>query len=371
VRELAFGGQAGVCVAVPACNEADHIGSCLEALSRQSFAHPFSILVDANNCTDATAAVVRRIAAKTPLDIHLLETRNAAIRAPAAVARRRSVNAAMEIAGRSGVVLMSDADSIVAPDWIETNVRSIRQGMDVICGTISPVFAEVVALPHFVLERGAREFAIEQAHIEIECLLDGRPWDPWPRHRTESAASLACRVEALVRVGGVPIVEPGEDRELVKLIRRSGGRIRHLLQAQVTTSCRLDGRARGGWADDLRERINSPDGPCHANLEPTADFVKRVLLRSALRAAWPVIDMARWCKRLELGASEIAACLDADGFEDAWARIEACSPRLTRRRISAQDVTLEIERAASALLRIQLRSSAAGAAPLAAMSTGD
>ena len=371
VRLLALGGPPGVCVAIPACNEAEHIGACLRALLAQSYNHPFSILIDANNCTDATADVVRGIARETPVDVHLRETSDAGAHAPAAVARRRSVNAGMEIAGIGGVVLMSDADSAVAPDWIETNMRSIRQGVDAVCGTISPAFAEVVTLPHHVLERGAREFAIEQAHIEVESLLDGRPWDPWPRHRTESAASLACRVNTLVAVGGVPIVEPGEDRELIKLIRRSGGRIRHLLQSQVTTSCRLEGRARGGWADDLRERVNSPTGPCHANLEPTSNFVKRILLRSALRSEWPKIDIARWSGRLELDGSQMHACLDANEFEDAWARLEAWSPRLVRQRIQADDIAVEIVRANSVLRRAKSKMRFSETAAQEEMSTND
>lgn len=355
VRSLRLAASAHVCVAIPASNEEERIGACLEALLKQTFSEPYSILVDVNNCSDNTADVVRKIAREAKVDIHLREARKQVTEACAAVARRRSVNAAMEIAGMDGVVLMSDADSTVEPDWIEVNVRAIRHGADVVCGAVIPAFSEVVLLPPHVLARGADEFVIEQAHIELESLLDEQSWDPWPRHRTESAASMACRVRSLLEVGGVPIVEPAEDKALVNLIRRSGGRIRHLLGARISTSCRLEGRARGGWADDLRERVNEPLGPCHLNLEPTLNFFARISLRASMRGDWPEVDPKRWIERLGISARQLDACLDANEFEEAWARIEAASPRLLRNRILAADVPAEITRATALLRKVKSR----------------
>lgn len=46
-------------VIVPACNEADYIGPCLEALLAQTDAGPVEIVVAANACTDDTVAVAR------------------------------------------------------------------------------------------------------------------------------------------------------------------------------------------------------------------------------------------------------------------------------------------------------------------------
>ncbi len=44
-------------VIIPANNEADYVGPCLEALLAQSIAEPVEIVVAANACTDATVAV--------------------------------------------------------------------------------------------------------------------------------------------------------------------------------------------------------------------------------------------------------------------------------------------------------------------------
>jgi len=46
-------------VIIPACDEADYIGPCLEALLAQTIPDPVEIVVAANACTDATVAVAR------------------------------------------------------------------------------------------------------------------------------------------------------------------------------------------------------------------------------------------------------------------------------------------------------------------------
>lgn len=46
-------------VIIPACNEADYIGPCLEALLAQTITGPVEIVVAANGCTDATVAIAR------------------------------------------------------------------------------------------------------------------------------------------------------------------------------------------------------------------------------------------------------------------------------------------------------------------------
>lgn len=49
-------------VIVPACNEADYIGPCLEALLAQTDEGPVEIVVAANACTDDTVAIARGFA---------------------------------------------------------------------------------------------------------------------------------------------------------------------------------------------------------------------------------------------------------------------------------------------------------------------
>jgi GT2 family glycosyltransferase len=325
---------AGVSIAVPAKDEEERIGACLAALEAQTARAPFSVVVLANNCRDQTAALVRALGRASRLDIHLYEMAFRDCATPAARARRLSTNAAAALVGHDGVVMTTDADSRVDPDWVEANLRALRGGADLVCGAISPdIWDAGGAFPESVLQRGVFEFQYEQLAAELEYRLDPTPWDPWPHHRCETGASLAVTAAALAGAGGVPEVEPGEDRALVNIVRRQGGRVRHAPDVKVVTSCRLDGRARGGWADDLRERVQNPAAPCHDVLEPTLGLVKRARLRGQVRAAWDEFDPAHWARRLWLDAEIVREAGTLTCFGAAWAEFERLSPRLARRRL--------------------------------------
>ena len=83
-------------VAIPACNEAARIERCLAALAmqRDGYGAPvpqgaFGVLLLANNCTDATAEIARRMAADLPYPLWVHEqTLPAASATPRAVALR-------------------------------------------------------------------------------------------------------------------------------------------------------------------------------------------------------------------------------------------------------------------------------------------
>jgi hypothetical protein len=137
----------------------------------------------------------------------------------------------------------------------------------------------------------------------------------------------------LARVGGVPEVEPGEDRALVNAIRAQGGRIRHAPDVKVVTSCRLEGRARGGWADDLRERVANPAAPCHDVLEPTLGLMKRARLRGQMRAAWPALNVYEWADRLRVDLDVLREAASLPSFGAGWTMLETLSPRLARQRL--------------------------------------
>src|SRR5262245_36091696 len=99
VGALALSGLSHICVAIPAQNEAERIGACLAAFSRQTTREAFSIVVLANNCTDGTSDAVRAFAQSSPIHVTLIEASWPTQEAPAAFARRLSVNAAMVVVG--------------------------------------------------------------------------------------------------------------------------------------------------------------------------------------------------------------------------------------------------------------------------------
>lgn len=94
-----------VSIVIPAFNEEGQLTLCLDAIARQTV-KPLEVIVVDNNSTDNTAAIARQYSFVTVLH----EPRQGPV-----YARDRGFNAAKgEIIGRI------DADSILAPDWVET-----------------------------------------------------------------------------------------------------------------------------------------------------------------------------------------------------------------------------------------------------------
>lgn len=95
-------------VVVPAYNEEEFIGGCLDCLLAQTRPIEEIIVVD-NASTDATAEIVDRYADAHPSVIRVFEAEPGVM-----AARRRGFDTAM-----SNVIAKTDADSHVAPDWAE------------------------------------------------------------------------------------------------------------------------------------------------------------------------------------------------------------------------------------------------------------
>ena len=324
-------------VAIPARNEADRISHCLAALAVQRdrlgapiAAGSFGILLLVNNSTDETAHVARNLAVGLPYSLEILEV-SLMENATAGRARRHAME---EAAGRlrkgagDGVLLTTDADSMVPPSWFADNMSQLEAGADCVAGYIDAEPAEIVAHGTAFLERGRLEDTYLRLIAEIYALCDPRPHDPWPNHRVSSGASLAVKLAAYEAVGGMPDKALGEDGTFTALLDESGFKVRHALDVSVLTSCRLDGRAAGGAADTMRHRRDVPDAPCDDELEPAFNTLYRATLRGFLRKALKEKnpDRALWRLRRE-GRLE---CDAAGSFADIWKNIEAQHPVLRR-----------------------------------------
>ena len=132
------------------------------------------------------------------------------------------------------------------------------------------------------------EDAYLTALAELDAICDPRPYDPWPNHRVASGASLAVTLAAYRAIGGLPPVRLGEDAALVRTLEEGGFEVRHSLAALVTTSCRFDGRAKGGAADTMRLRHAEPETSCSDDIEPA--------LRALRRFAWKGTAAAPACR---------------------------------------------------------------------------
>ena len=180
--------------------------------------------------------------------------------AHAGSARRAAMDLAeawlVERGGRDGVILTTDADSQVAPNWIAENLAAFEAGAEAVLGRID-LDEEGANLPEALHRRGALEDTYERLLTELSWLLDPRDHDPWPHHATISGASLGVTRTAYCRVGRLPRVPLGEDKALIALLSRHDARIRHCPTAHVITSGRTEGARLAASRRPLRSEAGS------------------------------------------------------------------------------------------------------------------
>jgi glycosyltransferase involved in cell wall biosynthesis len=319
-------------VAIPAHNEADWIARCLTAISQQETEIFSRAIVLVNNSTDPTASIARDMQAALPFPLQVIEHQFSPEHRNAGQARRMAMEYAADWAPDHGVLLCSDADGQVAPDWLSANLYHIRNGADAVagCAVIDPV--DAAAIPAILHEDDARECAYAALLDEIDSLLDPDPADPWPRHNEHSGASICVTVDAFRRVGGIPAQPVGEDRAFFAALRRIDARIRHPRDVRVTVSGRIHGRATGGMADTIRRRLIAPDLYLDDALEPAMAHAERARLRRKIRDLFDkrVRVTARLSDDVGCPPMMLAAALHQKTFGMAWEMFEAHATGLDR-----------------------------------------
>ena len=317
IQPIRPGSGRHVAIAVPARAEAATIESCLGAIdvaAARSGALSIVVVVLVNNSDDATAMLARRFVARHCAviveDITLSPAHAGSARA-AALDR-----AACELPP-DGILMTSDADSEVAPDWIAANLAEFDAGVDAIAGVVAFNAAAWAQLPPIRAERGL-EWRLADLHARLGTLLDPVSHDPWPNHIWAWGASLAVTVAAYHAVDGMPVVPLAEDRAFASRIQAHDLRLRHSHAPVVYTSARQCGRAPGGFADLIRAYSTGRDDPCDAALEPTRLLVRRLQRRALCRAE------------------------GATGFGVPWAAIEASDRDLARCRLYSHELPREV-----------------------------
>lgn len=256
----------GIAIAIPAKNEQEHILACLDAIDRAAawIEGTVTIVVLANDCTDRTVALL-----ESWEGYHAALAWSAVSLLPGAQhagwARRLALDAAAAVLTDDRDLLLStDADTNVAPDWIARTIAHFAAGNDAVAGR-----ALTTRLDRAALGRSARRRLdqLGRYYTAVDYLrAAGEPTDhdSWPRHFYEGGASIAVSLELYRRIGGAPTPPVAEDRALFDRIRDHGGRIRHPLDVRVFTSCRTAGRAPGGMADAVARWVDQPEtAPLH------------------------------------------------------------------------------------------------------------
>jgi len=352
-------------VAVPVRNEEERIAACLRAIDAQTGLAPGSlgVVLFLNNCTDRTETIVTELVPALSIPVRVLvETFSGA---HAGWARRRAMDAAaawLGESGNAGIILSTDADSRVPPNWVDRNVAAIRAGADAVAGRVELDPDEAALLPPSLPARGKLEDRYDALITEAEARLDPDPHDPWPCHRTAIGATLAVTRAAYRAVGGMPEIPLGEDGAFIARLLEHGLRVRHATDVCVIISARLAGRAPGGVADTIRSRCEEPDALCDARMEAFPRAVLRYVWRRRFRRLHDRGLLGRnlaWARAIGIGPAE-AERIAALPLGQAIAEAERASPRLVYRPIGPRQLPGQIRVARIGVAAIRLGLAASG-----------
>ncbi len=329
------------CVTIPARDEEATLPACLDALARQVDldgrplrADAFEVLLLLNNCTDQSAARVQRWHADYPhMQLRIAEREFSVGEAHAGTARRLLMDTAWQRLGGDeangkALILATDADSTVAPDWLAQNAAAVRAGADAVGGAVRLLPAEIASLPSQVRDCYMRDRRYAELIAQLEHLLDPQEGDPWPRHLDHFGSSLACTAPAYARAGGMPAAAALEDEAFVDRLRRADLRLRHEPRVRVFTSARLAGRATVGLAGQLR--LWSELAGEHEHTAPSAAYLAhRFQTLHRLRLAFvrgvdadltwlppTARSRVRSALRAERGVPAFFSAVDCDGLVD-------------------------------------------------------
>jgi hypothetical protein len=226
-------------IVVPARDERRRIQDCVRGLRTALRALPPGVdtvvCVVADRCVDDTARLARAAfgdwsaarVVRTGVQRTIGEVRDLGF---------RHVRAALAAHPPAGTLLLStDADSVVAPDWAHQHLRIAASGVHAVAGVTELIGQR--PLPPSVAARYAAILATARRS-------DG--------HGNVYAANLGVRADAYLAVGGFGATATGEDHRLWRRLGSAGYRRCYADEPKVLTSARRHGRAPGGLADLLR-----------------------------------------------------------------------------------------------------------------------
>ena len=236
-------------VVVPARDEEDLIRACLEALAAQENIAPdeYEVILVLDDCTDATEPRARQVSKEHPdFRLHFLYGPGKG----AGHARRVGMEAAcqrlIELGKPAGIIASTDADTVVAPDWLSTQLAHAARGARAIGGRIELAEEES-------LQENVSSWRREQGKFRHKALLtdDSRFSNNVLEHWQFSGASLALTAAVYEEIGGLEPLTALEDEYLERVLQQRGIPIERPLAVRVKTSARQNGRAERGLAQDL------------------------------------------------------------------------------------------------------------------------
>ncbi|WP_316796977.1 glycosyltransferase family 2 protein [Pedobacter agri] len=345
-------------VIVPAKNESAFIIQTLDALRFQLNdlgvainSDLYEILVLANNCSDDTFNICKAYQQNHPrFNLHieriLLNKESAHI----GTARRLLMDAAYRrltnVAGEKGIIVSTDADSEVAPDWIYHILKEISHGADVVGGRILPKDTPSISRRHHL-----RDVTYRFLKSQLESAIDPCESNPWPRHFQCYGPSLAVTCEMYEKAGRLPIIPYLEDEEFRKALKRVDAKIRHSPHVRIYTSGRLDGRVKFGFSVQLKHWSDMSLRSEEEKVESLETLIFKFEFKNNLRKIWndgkslinanqSLVQLSNWADINH--TSLINLITTSIYFESLWEKVEQYLHEGLHHSIHYQSINLAI-----------------------------
>ena len=263
------GMDADFVVAIPVRNEDALLPRCLTALGQimADAERRGAAVIIVHDTNDGSYELARRWMDTLPGPGCLLDMRLAPDIRSAAHARRLALDIASRLTS-DGILFTTDADSQVAPGWVEQLAAQIDRGCDLVCEDVRLDEEELSRLPGQVRDIGNAERAYFQASEAL--------WRKWTKgcmgafaHRA-SGASMAFTAAAYRSLGGLRLPSVGEDTAFCEAAVAAGLEVVTLPDCGTRTSARLQSRAHGGCGETLLHRSQQSDPPCDHRLVSVA-----------------------------------------------------------------------------------------------------
>jgi glycosyltransferase involved in cell wall biosynthesis len=224
-----------IVVVIPARDEEQLVEACLRSVSRAAEAVevPVTIVLVADACTDATAAIAHSIPG-----VRVLKTSFANVGAA------RAAGVRIALSGSTGAtwIANTDADSVVPPNWLHGQLEAASSGYELVIGTVRP---------------RAADLTVNQQRAWYRTHDDGQSIGH------VHGANLGILGSTYSAAGGFTDQREHEDVSLVSRAQAAGARILATGSLEVQTSGRLRGKTPGGYAAhlaaqlDLREQFSA------------------------------------------------------------------------------------------------------------------
>ena len=326
-------------VALPVRDEGLRVAFCLHALAVQVAAPRFAVLLVVNNCSDNTRAVIEAMRVALPFALRVVDVTLLGSQAHAGWARRVAMDAAatwLEAEGcKDGIVLSSDADSVVGASWVADMCHALGPDVGCVSGRVVPAETELKALPGALRRRLRREAVFEALLARIAGHYDPQPHDIGAGHFRVSGASLGLRAGAYRAAGGLPPRERDAAAALAASLAARGLGIRHA-ETTVQTSARLHGRVRAMEAEQKAF--------CDPAFAAVMDIVRIAKARGAFRRLYASRSLATsdWAATWNVAPALARKAARQPRFAAAWKMLETAHPAFTPEPLRSADLPSEI-----------------------------